>query len=107
MHSSCPGMNISFECIQCEADFDLDSVDLVRNPSQLVCPNCGSKANPEVVEAIMTSLDELFSQLTRLRKKFRVALEMEFDELDDELAEQYDDDEALWSNDVDNDEEED
>jgi hypothetical protein len=32
---------------------------------------------------------------------------MEFDEIDDELAEQFDDDEALWKNEVEEEEEED
>ena len=107
MHSVSPDMNITFECVQCEADFELESTDLVRNPSLLVCPNCNAKANPEFVEATITALDELFLQLTRLRKKFRVGFDMEFDEIDDELAEQFDDDEALWSNEVEGDEEED
>ena len=107
MHLSCPGMNISFECAQCEADFELDSADLVRDPSLVVCPNCNAKANPEIIEATIVALDELFSQLTRLRKKFRVGFSMEFDDIDDELAEQFDDDEGLWSDEVDEEEEED
>jgi len=107
MHSSCPGMNISFECVQCEADFELDSADLIRDPSLVVCPNCNAKANPETVEAITLALDELFSQLTRLRKKFRVGFSMEFDDIDDELAEEFDDGEALWSDEVEENEEED
>lgn len=100
-------MNISFECVQCEADFDLESTDLTRDPSLLICPNCKAKANPEFVEATIVALDELFSQLTRLRKRFRVGFDMEFDEIDDELAEQFDDDEALWSNEVEVDDDED
>ena len=99
-------MNISFECVQCEADFDLESADLVRDPSLLICPNCNNKASPEVVEATMTVLEELLSQMTRLRKKFRVGFDMEFDELDDELAEQFDDDNGLWSDEVEEEEEE-
>jgi DNA-directed RNA polymerase subunit RPC12/RpoP len=105
MHSS-PEMNISFECAQCEADFEMESSDLIRDPSQLACPNCGRKANPELVEATMAALDELLSQLTRLRKRFRVGFNVEFDEFDDELSEQFDDDEALWSDEVDEEEEE-
>ena len=100
-------MNISFECVQCEADFDLESTDLVRDPSLLVCPNCNAKANPEIIGATITALDELFSQLTRLRKRFRVGFDMEFDEIDDELAEQFDDDDnGLWSDEVEEEEEE-
>ena len=100
-------MNITFECVQCEADFELESTNLVRDPTLLVCPNCNAKANPEFVEATVTALDELFSQLTRLRKKFRVGFDMEFDEIDDELAEQFDDDDnGLWSDEVEEEEEE-
>ena len=100
-------MNISFECVQCEADFEVDSADLVKDPSLVVCPNCNAKANPEVIETTVVALDELFTQLTRLRKKFRVGFNMEFDDIDDDLAEQFDDDEALWSNEVEEEEEED
>jgi len=101
-------MNISFECTQCEADFELDSADLVRDPSLVACPNCNTKANPDLVEATTAALDELFSQLTRLRKKFRIGFSIEFDDIDDELAEQFDDDdEGLWSDEVEEEEEED
>jgi hypothetical protein len=106
MHSSKPDMNLFFECVQCEADFELDSSDLIKNPSLVVCPNCNAKAKPEIVEATAVALDELFTQLTRLRKKFRVGFNMEFDDIDDELAEQFDDDEALWSDEVEEEEEE-
>ena len=63
----------------------------------------------QVVMSPITTLKHLnhiyFSQLTRLRKRFRVGINMEFDEIDDELAEQFDDDEALWSNEVEDEEE--
>jgi hypothetical protein len=100
-------MNICFECVQCEADFELDSADLVKDPSLVVCPNCNAKANPEIIEALSLALDELLSQLTRLRKKFRAGFNMEFDDIDDELAELFDDDEGLWSDEVEEEEEED
>jgi hypothetical protein len=100
-------MNIFFECVQCEADFELDSADLIKDPSLVVCPNCNAKANTEIIEATTVALDELLTQLTRLRKKFRVGFNMEFDDIDDELAEQFDDGEALWSDEVEEEEEED
>ena len=102
-------MDISIECAQCEADFELVVADLIRNPTLMVCPNCGVKADAEVVEMAMTALDELFTQLARLQHRFRVGFAMEPDEIADELAEQYGDDEeeTLWSDEPDEEEEED
>lgn len=96
-------MDISVECVQCEADFELVVTDLIRDPTLMVCPNCGAKADAEVVETAMTALDELFTQLARLQRRFRVGFSMEPDELTDALAEEYgeDEDESLWSNEPD------
>jgi hypothetical protein len=92
-------MNITIECVQCEADFELETANLIRNPTLVVCPNCGAKADAELVETAMTALDEFFTQLARLQRRFRVGFSVEPDELADELDEQYtsDDDETLWS----------
>lgn len=102
-------MNISFECVQCEADFELDVWSLIRDPSQVICPNCESKADPEIIETAMTAMDEVLTQFARLQRRFRVGWSVEPDEFADELADHYpeDDDEGLWSDEPEEEEEED
>jgi DNA-directed RNA polymerase subunit RPC12/RpoP len=96
-------MTISIECVQCEADFEYEVAELLKNPALLVCPNCGAKADPEVVEMAMSAVDELITHLRRLRRKFRFSIIMESDELtssdsDEEMyAEEEDNRENLWS----------
>jgi hypothetical protein len=104
-------MNLSIECIQCEADFELDLDDLLKEPTLFVCPNCNAKADPEVVESIATALDEALTQITRLRRKFRVGFGVESDDLGNEeieelYADEEDDEEALWGEEPEEEEEE-
>lgn len=101
-------MNISFGCVKCEADFELEVMDLMKDPTLVICPNCDAKADAGVVENAMSSLDEVFTQFARMQRRFRVGLSMEPDELTDELAERYDTDadDSLWSDEPDEEEEE-
>jgi len=104
-------MNISVECNQCQADFELEVSDLIKEPGLFVCPNCGVKADPEVVEAMATALDEAVSQAARLRRRFRISFGVEDDELEnEEVAEAFADDDAeeegLWGDEPEEEEEE-
>jgi DNA-directed RNA polymerase subunit RPC12/RpoP len=97
-------MSVFFECVQCEADFELEIPDLMRDPSLAKCPNCGSKANTKVVESAFLALEEFVEQIGRLRRKFRVGLSIESDELSEDLEDEYDEQEdeaALWSDEPD------
>lgn len=105
-------MTISIECVQCEADFEYEVAELLKDPSLLVCPNCGAKADPEVVEMAMNAADELATQLRRLKRKFRFSITMDSDELsssggDEEIyAEEEDNHESLWSDEPEEEDEE-
>ncbi|MBN2495784.1 MAG: hypothetical protein JXR96_14420 [Deltaproteobacteria bacterium] len=102
-------MTLSLECMHCEADFELDLADLLRDPGLFSCPNCGASADPEIVELAMGALDEALSQLGRLRRKFRIELTVESDDLGEDEDELFDDGEeegALWANDVEDEEDE-
>ena len=93
-------MNISFECVQCEADFELEMADLLRDPTLVKCPNCGVKADASAVETTMSIMEDLLAQLVRLGRRFRVGLCIEPDELEDELEDYEGAEEetaALWS----------
>ncbi len=101
-------MNISFQCVSCEADFELEAMDLMKDPALVICPNCGAKADAGVVESAMASLDEVLTQFARMQRRFRVGLSLEPDELSDELADRYDgeDEDSLWSDEPDEEDEE-
>ena len=96
-------MSVSFECVKCEADFELEIGDIVRDTSLLKCPNCGAKANANIVENVFLALEEFMEQLQRLRRKFRVGLSIEFDEFgedqEEEFVEEDDDGDAFWGDD--------
>jgi DNA-directed RNA polymerase subunit RPC12/RpoP len=92
-------MSVSFECLQCEADFELEVADMVKDPTLVKCPNCGIKANSDIVEGAVIVLDEALEQLNRLRRKFLIGISIEpeemLDRFDDDLIPD-DDDDALW-----------
>ncbi len=98
-------MLLSIECQQCAADFELELSDLVKNPTDMVCPNCGAKADPTIVEAFATSLDEALGMAGRLLRKFSLEFSVDPDELDADEQEIYDDNDALWANDMEEEEE--
>lgn len=100
-------MILSIECQQCGADLELDLVDLVSNPALMSCPNCNVKADPDVVEALATSLDEAMALVGRLRRRFSIEFTMDPDELEVDEEEVFDDEDALWANDVEEEVEED
>lgn len=104
-------MSISFECVQCEAEFELEFSDILREPTLVKCPNCGKKANSKIVENAFLAFDEFLEQIRRLGKKFRVGVSFEADEIADDPSDDFldddDDETSLWGDDVDEEEEED
>ena len=99
-------MRLSLECQQCAADFELELSDLIKDPADMVCPNCGIKANPTIVEAFATSLDEALDMAAKLYGKFHMEFSMDADDLDIENQESYDDEDSLWANDIEDDDDE-
>ena len=96
-------MSISVECRQCEADFELQIAELLEDPTHFACPNCGASADPEIVEVAVGALDEAVSQLTRLSRKFCIELTLEAEELGGETEADLftrDDEDALWTDEV-------
>lgn len=100
-------MVLSLECQQCGADLELELVDLVSNPALMCCPNCNVKADPDVVEALATSLDEAMALAGRLRRRFSIEFTVDPDDLEVGEDEAFDDEDALWANEVEEEEEED
>src|SRR5215212_8713967 len=73
-------MTVDFTCQSCEASFEAELAELLEDPA-LQCPNCDVRAPRAAVEGVTNALDELFSQLALLRRKFTAVLEVESDDL--------------------------
>lgn len=97
-------MNLSIECMKCEADFDLEVAELLENPKLMVCPNCGAKGDREMAEALATALDEAEVLVNRFKKKFKIEVASDSDELasdsDEDDEEAYNDEDELWADGV-------
>jgi hypothetical protein len=100
-------MVLSLECQQCGADLELELTDLLTDPTLMTCPNCKAKADPAVVEALASSLDEAVSLATRLSRKFTLEFTMDPDDIEVDEDEVFDDADSLWANDVEEEVEED
>ena len=100
-------MVLSLECQQCGADLELELSDLVTDPTLMSCPNCNVKADPDVVEALASSLDEAVSLAGRLSRRFAIEFTMDPDDLEVGEDEVFDDEDSLWANDVEEEVEED
>ena len=107
-------MLITFMCVRCDADFDIEMADLVKDATLVVCPNCNNKGTPSIVENAVTALDEAMTQFARLSRKFSVGLSMEADEAvdeddfeDDDAVLVEPDDSSLWSDEPEEEDEED
>ena len=73
-------MQLEFQCKKCEDSFAVDFSELVAEP-ELRCPGCSAKASVEQVEALTGALEELFSAVAAIRKKFTVTGELDGDDL--------------------------
>ncbi len=93
-------MVLSIECQQCGADLELELSDLMTEPTLMTCPNCNVKADPDVVEALATALDEATALVGRLSRRFSIEFTLDPDELEVDDDEVFDDEDSLWANDV-------
>ena len=73
-------MQLELQCQKCDESFDVDAADLAADP-ELRCPGCGAKATVEQAEALGSALEELFTAVAALRRKFSVTGELDSDEL--------------------------
>jgi hypothetical protein len=98
-------MTIDLTCQKCEGNFELDAQDLIEGTEKLVCPHCDARAPSNLQEDFISALTEMRTQVAALSKRFSIALSLESEELEDELAE--DEDEEEEEDEEDYDEEED
>lgn len=73
-------MTFDLTCQTCDASFDVELSDLLEEPV-LECPSCEARAPRAAVEGMTSALDDLFTQLALLNRKFTVSMEVESDDL--------------------------
>lgn len=73
-------MTLDVTCQSCEATFEVELADILEE-SQLECPSCEARAPKVAIDGITSALDELFTQLSGLRRKFELSFEVESDDL--------------------------
>ena len=73
-------MQLELQCQKCDESFDVDAADLAADP-ELRCPGCGVKATVEQAEALGSALEELFTAVAALRRKFTVTGELDSEDL--------------------------
>lgn len=100
-------MTLDLTCQACDTSFELDAADLLDEP-RLQCPNCDARVPRATAEALSGTLEELFTQVARLRPKFLLVAEVESDDLpppyDRERAAQDEDGEEVGEEDADEEE---
>ncbi len=74
-------MSITFECMACGADYDLEIPAIIERPNSLKCPNCGAHPPAHRSHALATALEDLLAAMAAVRKKIRFEIELETDEL--------------------------
>ena len=73
-------MTLDLTCQACDTSFELEVADLLDEP-KLQCPNCDARVPRAAAEALSGALEELFTQVARLRHKFTLVAEIESDDL--------------------------
>jgi hypothetical protein len=90
-------MTFDLTCQACDTSFELDVTDLLDEP-RIQCPGCDAKLARAGAEAFSAAVDELLQQVSLLRKRFQIILEVESEDLpppyDDARARGGDDDEV-------------
>lgn len=101
-------MTLDLTCQACDTSFELEVADLLDEP-RLQCPGCDARVPRATAEALSVALEELFSQVARLRPRFQLIAEVESDDLpppyDRERAATADDGEETEEEDVEEDDE--
>lgn len=112
-------MIFTFVCQSCDDTFELEHAQLAEETRGLKCPNCGRRLPAADLDELVSSVDELLSLVSSLRKRFAVSFEVDADDLpgefedakrnrrgrdeDDEEEEEEEDDDVLLGADEDED----
>jgi hypothetical protein len=74
------GMTLDFTCQACDASFEIDLTDLLEEP-RIQCPGCDVRAPRQATDNLVSALDDLFTELGGLQRKFTVTFAVESEEL--------------------------
>lgn len=74
-------MNLTFVCQNCDDSFELDFTAFVEDSKKLRCPNCSKKFPAAEMDELATTLDDLLSQVSALRKRVLISFDVDADEL--------------------------
>jgi hypothetical protein len=69
-------MTFDATCHACDATFEVELSDLLED-STLECPSCEARAPRAAVDAVTGVLDDLFTQLAVLNRKFTLTFEVD------------------------------
>lgn len=73
--------NISFQCMSCEGDFEVNITHLLERPNAIKCSHCGARPPAHRCHALAQSLDDLLSAMAGIRSKVHFELTLDTDEL--------------------------
>lgn len=73
--------NISFQCMSCEGDFEVNITHLLERPNAIKCSHCGARPPAHRCHALAQSLDDLLSAMAGIRTKVHFELSLDTDEL--------------------------
>jgi hypothetical protein len=73
-------MTLDLTCQACDTSFELDVSDLLEEP-RVQCPGCDARLPRATAEALSGVLDELLGQVSGIRAKFQLVLEVESEDL--------------------------
>jgi hypothetical protein len=73
-------MTFDATCHACDATFEVELSDLLED-STLECPSCEARASKAAVDGVTGVLDDLFTQLAVLNRKFTLSFEVDAGDL--------------------------
>lgn len=74
-------MTFTFVCQNCDDSFELDHAALAESAKGLKCPSCGKRLPSAELDELVTSIDDVLSQVAALRKRFLVTFEVDAENL--------------------------
>jgi DNA-directed RNA polymerase subunit RPC12/RpoP len=73
--------NITFQCVSCGADFEVEMTAVIEKSKTIKCPNCDAKPAAGRVHSFALALEELISCMAGLRTKVRFEITLDTDDL--------------------------
>ena len=72
---------ITFQCVSCEADFDVNVTQLLERPTAIKCSHCGSRPSANRCHSFAQALDDMLTSIASLRSKVQFELNLDSEDL--------------------------